>query len=483
MRSTLTAAPRGIQDGQGSQRVAKVLSWPPSINQAGAALRSGAVSCTGLVETCLAHIAERNPSLNAFITLTGNEALAVAENLDQKLRAGVDLGPLHGIPIVLKDNIDTAGIRTTVGSTLFKDRVPEMDATIAARLRMAGAIILGKTNMNEFAAGLTGTNQTFGNMHNPHDLAASPGGSSGGTAIAVASGLCLGGIGSDTSGSIRIPASWTGIVGLRPTYGRVSLAGVYPRAWSLDVAGPMGMRVADVANLLTPLVGHDAADNHSVPSPTEDFFGKLDMPLYKMRIGVIEGFSFHDIDPDVGDAVTAALNIISRELDVEVRTVTLPAISQTLDMHVLMSLLLYEFRQILGTQYDRYASTPELFGPIVHADMAAACAVSQNAYEKIIARCAGLRAEVLSIFKEVDFLMTPTMPMCAPPLDAPAAEFHRGRRFNFPFSYLGLPALSLPCGSGRGNLPVGLQLVGNEFQESQMLRAAHAFENVLGTFA
>ncbi|CDS48176.1 Aspartyl-tRNA(Asn) amidotransferase subunit A @ Glutamyl-tRNA(Gln) amidotransferase subunit A [Polaromonas sp. CG9_12] len=230
---------------------------PGSIAEAARGLRARSYSCEELTRAYLRAIDELQPRLNAFITVTGQQALDQARRLDAELRAGKDRGPLHGIPIVHKDLYDTQGVRTTVGSEFFKDRIPNADATVVTRMAQAGVVSLGKTHMNEFAAGISGTNAFFGDAHNPWDLARSPGGSSSGTGAAIAAGLCLGGTGSDTGGSIRVPASWNNITGIRPTFGRVSLRGVYPRAYSLDVAGPLGRSVADVAMLLQAMVGHD----------------------------------------------------------------------------------------------------------------------------------------------------------------------------------------------------------------------------------
>ncbi|WP_205617553.1 amidase [Pelomicrobium methylotrophicum] len=448
---------------------------PQSIAEAGAALRAGAWSAEALARYYLEGIRRLNPQLNAFITVTGNEALAAAQERDAELKRGIDRGPLHGIPVVYKDNFDTAGVPTTIGSELFRWRVPDRDATAVARLKAAGAVMLGKTNMNEFAAGLTGTNQAFGDIHNPWNPARSPGGSSGGTGAAVAAGLCLGGLGSDTSGSIRIPASWQGIVGLRPTFGRVSCFGVFPRAPSLDCAGPMARSVADTALLLSAVAGPDPRDPHCLDRPRGDYAAACERSPAGLRLGVIDGYSFHDVDPDVGDAVERALRVFVR-LGVAVRTVRLPLLQDLLTVPPLFGFLLAEFAEVFGELYRRANGAPDVFGPIVRADMEFAAGLRRRDYEELRAQRPHHIAEIRAVFEEVDALITPTMPNVAPELATGGEGYRRGRHFNLPFAYVGLPALSMPCGFDREGLPIGLQLVADFLQEETLLTLGAAFE-------
>ena len=235
---------------------------PDSIAQAAAKLRSGELSCLALAERCLARVGAAQAQLNAVVTVTADHALATARERDAELRSGKDRGPLHGIPIVHKDCYDTAGVRTTVGAEIYRSRVPATSAAVVERLHAAGAVMLGKTQMNEFAAGMSGRNPFYGDAHNPWDLTRAPGGSSSGSACAVAARLCLGASGTDGGGSIRLPAAWTGIVGLRPTFGRVSKAGAYPRSFSFDCTGPLAASVGDLAALLQAMAGHDAKEHH-----------------------------------------------------------------------------------------------------------------------------------------------------------------------------------------------------------------------------
>ncbi|HSR10182.1 MAG TPA: amidase, partial [Thermodesulfobacteriota bacterium] len=317
----------------------KAAGLPQTISEAGKRLRDGSLTSEKLTRVYLSCIKEFEPRVNAFITLTEDLALKTASAMDAELKSGKDRGPLHGIPIVHKDLYDTAGIPTTVGSEFFRKRVPSEDATVVRKLKEAGAVMLGKTNMNEFAAGISGTNQFFGDTHNPWALDRSPGGSSSGTGAALACGLCLGGTGSDTGGSIRVPASWLGIAGIRPTYGRVSLFGVYPRAYSLDVTGPLAKTVSDVAILLNAMAGYDPKDRHSVNAPKEDFTAGLNKGVRGVRMGIIENYTYREIDPEVGDAVQAAVKKFS-DLGAQIKTVKIPLFGGPLEYSLLFNIIL-----------------------------------------------------------------------------------------------------------------------------------------------
>ena len=286
------------------------VAFPASIAQAAARLRAGELTCVALTEHCLARIGVLQPTLNAFITVTGDPALAAARERDAELASGRDRGPLHGIPIVHKDCYDTAGTLTTVGAEVFRARVPQSDATIVQRLRAAGAVLLGKTQMNEFAAGMSGKNPFFGDAHNPWDTKRAPGGSSSGSACAIAARLCLGASGTDGGGSIRLPAAWTGIVGLRPTFGRVSKAGAYPRSFSFDCAGPLAASVGDAALLLEVMAGHDVRDRQSLPDSVP---GYVPTPgdLRGLRLGIVQDFSLRNVDDEVARALRGALGVLT----------------------------------------------------------------------------------------------------------------------------------------------------------------------------
>ncbi|MBA3590410.1 amidase [Methylibium sp.] len=447
---------------------------PGSIAEAGRAMRSGVYSSEELTRAYLLAVSQLQPKLNAFITVTGDQAIEHARRLDSELRAGKDRGPLHGIPIVHKDLYDTQGVRTTVGSEFFKDRVPRSDATVVRRMADAGVVSLGKTHMNEFAAGTSGTNAFFGDAHNPWDLARSPGGSSSGTGAAIAAGLCLGGTGSDTGGSIRVPASWNGITGIRPSFGRVSLAGVYPRAYSLDCAGPLARSVADVAVLLQAMAGHDPSYKDSVKGPREDFTRALQGGVRGLRIGIIDNYTYRDVDADVSQAVEAATRTLEK-LGAKVVQVRIPMLAGPLEYSSLFNILLYEFNQILGKEY-RATANKTLFGPIVQGNLAKGEQVSREFYEKSLRERAQQKAGFREVFRQADALITPTMPTVAPVLSASGDTYDRGRQFALPFSWVGVPSISVPCGFDAKGLPIGMQIVGDEMQEALLLRIAAAYE-------
>lgn len=451
---------------------------PDSIAGAGQALRAGRYSSEELTKAYLRAISEAQPKLNAFITVTGEQALAQARKLDQERKAGKDRGPLHGIPIVHKDLYDTRGVRTTVGSKAFKDRVPTADATVVRRLADAGAIMLGKTNMNEFAAGITGTNEFFGNAHNPWDLTHSPGGSSSGTGAAIAAGLCLGGTGSDTGGSIRVPSAWDGLTGIRPTFGLVSLTGVFPRSYSLDCGGPLARSADDVAILLSAMAGYDPSYRFSLRSGQQDYRKDFGKGVRGVRIGIIDSYTFRDVDADVAKAVENAARALEAQ-GARVVPVSIPLLAKPVDFSALFTILLYEFNEILG---DRFRAAPDksVFGGIVHNDIAKGEKITRAQYESALHARTQLLAQFKQAFTQVDVLATPTMPNTAPVLAPSGPAYDRGRQFMLPISWTGLPALSMQCGFDTHGLPIGMQLVGNASQEALLLQIADAYQKLTG---
>ena len=462
------------QDGVAS---AAEMPAPASIVEAGEQLRSGSLSAVELTEHYLTCIKEMNPQLNTFITIAEEEALESAAALDLELQQGQDRGPLHGIPIVHKDIYDTAGMLTTVGSEFFQGRVPEEDATTVRQMREAGTILLGKTNMNEFAAGISGTNAFYGDAHNPWKRDYSPGGSSSGTGAAIASGLCLGGTGTDTGGSIRVPAAWCGISGIRPTYGLVSLAGIYPRAYSLDVAGPLAKTVEDVALLLDAMAGYDPRDtNSSLSQKRISYADGLYQGIAGMRIGIINNYTFRDVDPDVAAAIQSAADTFA-SLGAEIIEIDIPLLSSgPLEYSALFNILLYEFNQILGDEYNAEANK-NLFGPTVQGNIARGSEISAETYETAQRERPSQTAELKAAFNQVDALITPALPMVAPLLNAEGEIYARGRQFTLPFSFTALPSVTTPCGFSTDGLPIGMQIVGNHFEEALILKIAAAFES------
>ena len=444
---------------------------PQTIAEAAKLIQTRKMSVTELTTAYIQCAEQLEPTLNAFITLTEQEALATAAALDSQRGKR---GPLHGIPLVLKDNIDTAGILTTRGSHFYSTRVATEDAEVYRKLKNAGAVLLGKANMNEFAAGVAGLNLFYGNARNPWNLDHWPGGSSSGSGVSVAAGICLGGLGTDTGVSIRGPASWLGLVGVRPSYGRVSVRGTFPRAYTFDTVGPLAHTVEDAATILTAISGFDPLDPFAVPSPDQDFTKHLKGKVKKLRLGIVEDFTFRNVNSEVAAAVQAAIDLLE-DLGAEIKTVSIPLLSGKIDFQYPLTILLYEFNQILG---DTYRAEPDksLFGPVVQANIAAGELITQETYDAAIARRPGEIAEIREVFSEVDAFITPTHPFVAP-LTTVNAEGNAGvRQFTVPISYTGFPAISIPCGFNSDGLPIGLQIVANDFQEQLLFNIALAFE-------
>ena len=449
-------------------------SLPETITEAAKLIRTRQVSVTELTTAYLECAKQFAPILNPFITLTEEHALTTAATLDRELRYRRRRGPLHGIPIVYKDNFDTAGILTTMGSQFYRTRVATDNAEAVRKLQRAGAVMLGKAHMNEFAAGVAGFNAFYGNASNPWDLGHWPGGSSSGTGVAVAAGLCLGGLGTDTGVSIRGPASWLGLVGVRPSYGRVSVRGTFPRAYSFDTVGPLAHTVADAATLLTAIAGYDPQDPFAIPTPPEDFTVHLKRGVRGLRLGIVEDFTFRNVNSEVAQAVQAAVDMLA-DLGARIKTVRIPLLSGKIDFRYPLTILLYEFNQILGDTY-RAEPNKDLFGPVVQANIAQGEQITTATYEEAINRRPSEIAEIRQVFREVDAFITPTHPFVAPPLTVNAEGDAGVRQFTVPISYTGFPAISIPCGFSAAGLPIGLQIVANDFQERLLCRIAAAFE-------
>lgn len=440
-----------------------------SIEQAGQALRRGELSCVELARASLERSAALQPALNAFLTLTADVALACAAELDRELRAGADRGALHGIPFAYKDCFDTAGVRTTVGSRYFDARVPDSDAEVVARLAAAGAVMVGKANMNEFAAGTSGKNAFYGDVRNPWAPERSPGGSSSGTAAALAAGAVLGGLGTDAGGSIRLPAACTGIVGLRPTLGLVSTRGVFPRSFTLDAVGPLARGVRDCALVLRAIAG----------GPAQDDLAAIEAGVAGLRIGVVDDFSLREVEPQVARALEQALEHLA-SLGASVRQVPIPALARPAAATAFFDILLYEFHGILGEAFRACPEPEKVFGPVVCDNLRRGAQVGEAAFRKALAERDALTAAMRDALAGVDALATPAMPMETPRLDAAPELFDRQRRFVTPFSLTGLPALVLPCGMSAGGLPIGMQLVAGRLQEGLLFRLARAYEATTG---
>jgi aspartyl-tRNA(Asn)/glutamyl-tRNA(Gln) amidotransferase subunit A len=439
-------------------------------------LRQKEISPVELTRACLDRIEKLNPALNAFITVTAESALAEARAAETEISNGGWRGPLHGIPIAIKDLIDTAGTRTTAASALFEHRVPAEDAVVVQRLRQAGAVILGKNNLHEFAYGGSSLVSFFGDVHNPWNAAHIAGGSSGGSAVAVAAGLCYAAIGTDTAGSIREPAAICGCVGIKPTYGRVSARGVIPLSWSLDHVGPLTGTVADAAVVLQAIAGYDPLDVGSADVPVSDYvsglFSELGDATTTLRVGIPRAHFFDELDDEVRAAVERALAVIGT-LVADVR-----------DVHIEVSSdRTVQAAESFAYHAENIARSPELYQPETLRRIRSGEKISAAEY---ITRRRELdleRRRVRDIFTGVDLLVTPTMPIPAPaiadlkkdPAALRPAELTLLRNTR-PFNVWGLPAVSVPCGFTKSGLPVGMQIAGPHWREDLVLSLAHAHE-------
>jgi aspartyl-tRNA(Asn)/glutamyl-tRNA(Gln) amidotransferase subunit A len=443
-----------------------------SILQLAPRLRRKEVSPLELTRVCLERIDKLNPSLNAFITVTAESALAEARVAEAEIARGEWRGPLHGIPIALKDLIDTAGVRTTAASALYKDRVPAEDAEVVRRLKLAGAVIVGKNNLHEFAYGGSSLVSFFGDVHNPRDSAYIAGGSSGGSAAALAAGLCYAAIGTDTAGSVREPAALCGCVGMKPTYGRVSARGVIPLAWSLDHVGTLAATVGDAAAVLQAIAGYDQLDIYSVDVPVSDYVSALSQDTKLLRVGVPRRFFYDDLDGEVAAAVEQALAVI-RTLVAEGREVNLDVPTD----RTLQAAESYAFHA------ENVSATPDLYQAETLRRIRRGGSVSAVEYIRLQRELEEARGRIRDVFADIDLLVTPTMPVPAPAI-AGLKENPDGLRpaelillrNTRPFNVWGLPAISVPCGFTKSGLPVGLQIAGPHWREDLVLSLAHAYE-------
>lgn len=431
------------------------------------------IAAVELAEAHLSRIAALDSRLNSFITVTTEHALTQARAADAELARGVRRGPLHGIPIALKDLYDTAGIRTTAGTSFFAQRVPEHDARVVALLDDAGTALLGKLNMHEWALGVTNVNPHYGPCRNPWNPAHVTGGSSGGSGAALAAGFCMGSLGSDTGGSIRIPASLCGIVGLKPTKGRISLQGAVPLSWNLDHAGPMARTVADAALLLQAIAGYDAADPASEDVAGADFLANLDGGVAGWRIALANDTHFSAADPEVIAAVRRAAAVFE-ELGAHVEEVDLARGQEAARMNALMTT-----SDAAAFHRDRLRDAPQGFGADVRERLEIGARFTSTEY--VLARRfqSEWRRQLDLLLQDYRVLLTPTTPITAPQIDgSDAIEAARQlTRFTAPFNLAGLPALSIPCGLNAAGLPIGLQLITAAWNEAGALQAGKAYED------
>ncbi len=444
------------------------------IHEVAALVKQRRISPVEITRACLARIEALNPLLNAFIAVTAESALSEARRAESEIQRGQWRGPLHGIPIGLKDLIDTAGVRTTAASALFKDRVPQEDAPVVQRLREAGAVFLGKLNMHEFAFGpTTRTTSYFERVRNPWALEHISGGSSGGSGAAVAAGFCYAALGSDTGGSIRQPASFCGIVGLKPTYGRVSTRGTIPVSWSADHIGPMTRSVVDTAIVLQAIAGYDEKEPTSYDMPVEDYGSAATSPgRLQMRVGVPREFFYSDLEPEVKQALEQAIATLM-ELSGEVREA---ALEVSKDRTVILA-------EAYAYHAENIATHPDLYLPETLAKLKLGAGIDMGTYIKARLKLDQHRRQCLKVFADLDVLATPTAPVPPPKSSEIPTRFDEIMskdslmwRNTRPFNLSALPTISIPCGFTKTGLPIGLQLSAAPWREAAVLRLAHAYE-------
>jgi aspartyl-tRNA(Asn)/glutamyl-tRNA(Gln) amidotransferase subunit A len=433
-------------------------------------LRSRKLTASDLVEACFRQIKRLNPALNAFITV--NERQPAEEDQYAPTVPPALANALRRIPVAVKDLFDTAGMRTTAGSKFFSDNIPEQDAFVVEKLKQAGAFIIGKTNTHEIALGVTGNNPHYGTARNPWDTSRIPGGSSSGSAIAVATGMALGALGTDTGGSIRIPASLCGVVGFKPTYGRVSLRGVFPLSWNLDHVGPITSCVKDAALLLQVISIYDPIDPASIKMLTGDYLGHLvdDMGGRKIALGV--GEFVESADVEVLNAVHDAVKVFEA-MGCKIKEVNVDWMRDAALANKTMT-------QADGAAVhrDRLREHPEMFGDDVRRRLMDGAKTSSTEYALARRTQIEVRKRCEHFFESHDLLILPTTPIPAPTIEGHDAVEQAARltRFTAPFNLAGLPALSLPCGFTKSGLPIGLQIVARAWADAKALNAGYAFE-------
>ena len=436
------------------------------------------VSPVEATQVVLDRVEKFDRNLNSYITVLQDKAVAQAKAAEQEIQDGYHRGPLHGIPIAVKDLYYTMGVRTTAGSKILSDFVPTYDATAIARLREAGAILVGKLNMHEFARGATNTSSLIGVCHNPWDTLRVPGGSSGGSGTAVAAGLCFGSLGSDTGGSIRIPAAFCGIVGLKPTYGRVSRHGVFPLSWSLDHVGPMTRTVMDAALVLQAIAGHDTQDPTTRTAVVPDYSAALADNIQGVRLGIPREFYFEQLDANVGEAVSAAIQTLERA-GARIEEVSLPLSKYAAAAGRIISWA--ESAEIHGKFLKNRAVD---YSPDVRTGLLVGQLVLGKHYMKAQRVRSLIRQEMAAALRRVDALVTPTAPVPAPRIGQTTVTVGHEEidimwalsRLTRPANLTGFPALSVPCGFTQDGLPIGLQLIGRPFAEAAILQIAYTYE-------
>ena len=448
------------------------------IHQLAPLLQKKEISPVELFNEAIERIHQLQPKLNSFITVTEEEGRKAATEAESEIRKGQYRGPLHGIPISIKDLFATRGVRTTAGSKVLAQWVPDYDATAVARLHQAGMVLVGKTHMHEFAYGVTSDNPHYGPALNPWDPTRVPGGSSGGSAAAVASSQCTASLGSDSGGSIRTPAAVCGVVGLKPTYGRVSRYGAIPLAWSLDHVGPLTKSVEDAAIMLAAIAGPDPKDPSASSRPLPDYRQEMRGSIRGLRLGVPRQYFFEHVDPEIQKLVSAAIHQLE-SMGATLVEVDIPDLENcsAMEAHITLAEATSYHEPYLKRQADDY-------GPGVRTNLEAGRYLLATDYVKSQRARTLLQRNFNQAFKHADVIVSPTLPALPPLVGEVWVQSGNLRehvidaflRFNIPFDLTGFPAISIPCGLGSTGLPIGLQIAGKAFDETTVLRVANAYE-------
>jgi aspartyl-tRNA(Asn)/glutamyl-tRNA(Gln) amidotransferase subunit A len=469
---------RGMLRGKGKVITGSTEIYSLSAGQLARLIRKKEISPLDVIKAYFSRIEALEPTLNSFITLMSEQAMNDARKAEKEIQKGRYLGPLHGIPFGLKDLYYVKGLRNTSGSKIFDRFIPDFDSTIVLRLKAAGAILLGKLNLHPFAYGVTGENEEYGHMHNPWNPALITGGSSGGSASAVASGECALAMGSDTGGSIRIPSAFCGLVGFKPTYGRISRYGMTALAWSQDHSGPMAQTVEDCASAMNAIAGYDSNDPTSANLPVPDFTKALTGHVKGLRIGVVKEFIEAPIESQVKECVLKAIDKL-KELGASISEISWPlyryamAIASTIQMAEATA---YHSRLIRENASKIY--------PPVRLRLEAGIFISATDYIQAQRARLLFYRQSLDLFKGVDVLAGPTAPVTAFPIGKTSLKIGNQNlnvvslltQYTRPFNLNGFPTITVPCGFSNDGLPIGLQLVGRPFNEETVLQVAHAYE-------
>jgi aspartyl-tRNA(Asn)/glutamyl-tRNA(Gln) amidotransferase subunit A len=459
------------------------LERPKTIHELSSSIKKGELSPVQVTERLLDRIERLNPILNCYITVLKDTAIGEAERAEREIKEGGYRGTLHGIPIAMKDLIYIKGVRCTAGSKILRDNVAQYDAAVVRRLRSAGAVLIGTTNLHEFASGVTSVNPFFGPARNPWDVQRITGGSSGGSAAAVAAGLAPGALGTDTGGSVRIPAALCGVVGLKPTYGRISRAGVIPLATSLDTVGTLTSSAWDAALLLRLLAGRDANDLTAEGVAVPDYVSELEEPEVGLKIGVPRRYFFDIIDPGVESEFSKFQERL-RQIGAEVSDFELEDIDRAgASWEVILRAEEFAFHE------PWFDTTPQDYGDDVRRAIERGKQISAPQYIGALKSRLSITESFLGSMQDLDIVAVPTIPTVAPRIGEKTINIREDsvdvpstlRRLTFPFNLVGFPVLSIPAGLSRG-LPVGAQVIGRPFEEARLLRLAHKYESTFGPF-